>query len=72
MRRAANVVTGTRTCAEGFPTMTEPNLADPQHWAQGAADARREAEATPDAEQKKILLEIAALYDQLVEGFRAK
>ena len=52
--------------------MTEPNLADPQHWAQGAADARREAEATPDAEQKKILLEIAALYDQLVEGFRAK
>jgi hypothetical protein len=56
---------------KGSLTMTEPNLADPQHWAQRAADARREAEATPDAEQKKTLLEIAALYDQLAERLGA-
>ena len=43
------------------------DLTDPQHWARRAADARREADETTDTEQKKTLLEIAALYDQLAE-----
>jgi hypothetical protein len=45
------------------------DLTDPQHWKARAAEAQRGADDTTDAEQKKSLLEIVALCEEVADRF---